>query len=420
MKTKHFVLAAAVLSAVSLSTFSQGNYTNKNNTVATPAYGNNWFISAGAGPGVLLGEQDSEKSLGDRLQLGGELSVGKWFNPQFGMRLQLSGAKMKGFNFLDNRGGVYTRSDRGQDAYPTGYYTDELKKTSVDGQEGFWQKFNSYAFTIDLMGNLTHLFRGYYREQSPVEVIPFAGIGLAFTEKSATNPSFYGPVGKIGVRVNFNVSQKLAVYLEPQMNVTTEEFDGYAGNRNFDAYSHLFVGLQYNLNKGFHAQDYLSASEVNHLNQKINANRQLIDNHQTILERQQALLGKLEDCCEEKTQIVERTNETIIEKAYLPEYIRFGLNRANIETSEQTKIEDAARYLKAHPGSKLLLIGYADKKTGNASINYKLSCQRVETVAGALNKHGIPTSRLIVKCVGDKEQPYDQNDWNRVVVMIER
>ncbi len=425
MKKRRLLFTVMALSATSLTAFSQGAVPTENPETSgyiTPKsqYGNNWFISIGAGPSLLIGEQDFEQPVGDRIKFSGELSVGKWFSPNFGMRLQLMGGSLKGFNFNSFHEGNYVYKNRNYSRHPIGFPND-LKYT--DDGKGFWQEFNYGTFSFDLMGNLTNLFRGYYREKAPVEFIPYVGLGMAITNSTSTTPSSYDWLAKLGMRVNFNLGQRWAIYLEPQANITNKEFDGYIGNRDFDGIVNTMVGLQLNLNKGFKEQNLLSIDEINLLNNKINGQRQMIENHQDILERQQQLLDKLNGCCEEGKRGRQEPSMYVSyqnDKTYLPEYIRFGLNSSRIEMSEQHKVEDAVAYLNANPESKLLLIGYADKKTGNSNYNYKLSCKRVETVAAAMAKAGISSNRLIIKCIGDKEQPYDQNDWNRVVVMVER
>ncbi len=419
-KTKNVLLGLA-LSSIAFSVSAQTSDSDQLDMSNKSQAKNNWFISVGGGANLLIGEQDDEKSVSDRIGFGGELSVGKWFNPFFGMKTQLYVGKLRGFNYEDNQGGEYTNPDRSRTSQPKGFYDNTLNHVDGDLGPGFWQDFTSGALTLDLMANLTHLFRGYYRESAPIEVIPYVGLGFMHAIKSSTNPTYDGIAGKLGMRVNLNLNPKLAIYVEPQAYFTSDEFDGYVGNRGYDAIANAMLGIQYNIKKGFTTVEGLSQAEIEHLNGRINENRQMIGNQQDILERQQSLLDKLNKYNNEKPQQV--TNQLVSgdkNKGYLPEYVRFGLNSSNIEVVEQAKLEDAAAYLKANPDSKLMLVGYADKKTGNSSLNYKLSCKRAEAVADELRRQGINPNRLIVKCVGDKEQPYDQNDWNRVVIMVER
>ena len=416
MKKVTVLFCVIALSAFAFSIYAQEQKEEFNKSK------NNWFISLGGSANLLVAEQDKEQSVGDRLTLGGALSVGKWFNPNFGMRLQVMGGALKGFNFKDNRGGElknrYTQpNDKPRLPFPMGYNqstNDWGKIKLVDN--GFWQEFNYGTAGIDVMANLTNLIRGIHKEKNIIDIIPFAGIGYIHAfDNDKTNPAFNGVFGKIGILANFNINSQWAVFLEPQANLTSSEFDGYVGDAVGDGILNLTLGVQYTINRDFSTPDLLSNDEIDYLNKRINDNRSLIENHQDILERQQKLLNDLEECCEEKDPVV-----VTIEDKYLPEYIRFALDSYEIQPSERGKINDAIAYLKANPDSKLLLIGYADKLTGNTSYNLNLSRKRVESVANEIKRGGISANRLLVEWKGDKEQPYAQNEWNRVVIMVER
>ena len=82
-------------------------------------------------------------------------------------------------------------------------------------------------------------------------------------------------------------------------------------------------------------------------------------------------------------------------------------------------IKAIADYLTQYPEAKASVMGYADKGTGNATINENLAKKRAQIVAEQLqSKYGISADRLTVGSKGDTEQPFSTNDWNRVVIMI--
>ncbi|MDR3339746.1 MAG: OmpA family protein [Candidatus Symbiothrix sp.] len=388
-------------------------------------YGNNWFISLGGNANLLMAEQDKGYDLVKRISYGGAFTVGKWFTPDFGMRIQANGGVLRGFNFVLRRAPSYfTSKDDGHLEHPMGGflipgngYTFVDSKKAYNFEEGFLQEFNYGTATIDLMFNLTNLLRGHYEELNKFDFIPFAGVGFinAYNNKYTT-PYFYSAVLKLGFRANYNVTPSIGVFVEAQGNVTDPEFDGYKGTAVFDAISNFGLGVQYTFNKGFPSLPKLTQDEINRLNKKVNENRYLIENHQDILERQQDLLDRLQKCCDEKEVVVTQ----IVDKTSLPGYIRFVLDSYIIEDSEQQKLIDVVEYLKGVPDSKLLLIGYADKNTGNSKYNLGLSQKRVEVVAAELESLGINPNNLVIDWKGDKEQPFSQNDWNRVVIMVER
>jgi len=119
---------------------------------------------------------------------------------------------------------------------------------------------------------------------------------------------------------------------------------------------------------------------------------------------------------------VEKTEVPKIEKTpfFLPDPVFFRINKWVIDPSEWAKIELAVNYLNEHPGATCVITGYADKKTGNATINQRLSKQRSEAVAKAMEeKYGIAKNRLSVNWKGDGIQPFElDNDKNRAVLFL--
>ena len=69
--------------------------------------------------------------------------------------------------------------------------------------------------------------------------------------------------------------------------------------------------------------------------------------------------------------------------------------------------------MQANPGFKVTLVGYADKETGTAKGNMKLSQNRVNKVKDMLVKLGVEPSQVDFK--GDTVQPFSVNEQNRVV-----
>ncbi|MDD4637454.1 MAG: OmpA family protein, partial [Bacteroidales bacterium] len=102
---------------------------------------------------------------------------------------------------------------------------------------------------------------------------------------------------------------------------------------------------------------------------------------------------------------------------YIPNVVYFKINSAVIRPDQQISIRNVADFLKAESDVQVKVIGYADKKTGNPTYNNKLSEKRAKAVAKVLtDKYGISSSRISMEWKGDTVQPYDVNEWNRVVI----
>ena len=425
-------LFVLVLLTASFSAFAQE--TNSLSEIALrKTHSDNWFISIGPSANILFAEQDQLVSPLKRVKFGGELTIGKWFNPNTGLSLNIAGGGLRGFNltaapfetgYYTSFGNAHFYSPQfGGPGHPMGGPVNNGKYKLVnakDGQPGFWQDFNFVTPTVDVMANLTNLFRGYAVDNDWFNLLGFIGLGGNFAfSNSVTNPNFWWLAGRVGVRANFNLTKSFAIYLEPAAYATDPEFDGYKGTAIGDLYTTLGLGIQYTFNRNVSTFETMTVSELDRLNRKVNENRDLIENHQDILERQQALLDKLGNRltapATEKTVIVQKEAASA-----LPGFVRFGLDSYVIEKYEYYKIDNAVDFLKSNPDSRVSLIGYADRKTGNPTYNLNLSRKRVEAVKSELIKNGINPNRIATEYRGDKEQPFGVNEWNRVVMMIEK
>ena len=101
----------------------------------------------------------------------------------------------------------------------------------------------------------------------------------------------------------------------------------------------------------------------------------------------------------------------------VPNVVFFRLNSATIDANQQISVFNTADFMKK-TGEKIKVIGYADKGTGTNAINLALSERRAKAVAKELTtKYNIPSERIVIDWKGSNEQPYPQNNWNRVVIM---
>jgi outer membrane protein OmpA-like peptidoglycan-associated protein len=427
-----------LLFVVVLSIFACPAIAQEKDSLSEPVikntYHNNWYISIGPSANFLFGEQDQAVSPLDRMKFGGAFSVGKWFNSNAGFSLNVMGGGLRGFNlskapietgyYTTNANGHFYSEQLGGPGHPMGgpIIDDKTYKlvNSKEGDPGIWQDFNYGVATIDLMGNLTNLSRGRTVENSCFDLVGFTGLGInsAF-DNGITTPNYLGVVARVGLRANFNLTKKFGIYAEGVTYFSDPEFDGYKGTALGDLYANLSIGIQCTLNKRVSSFEKVTIDELDRLNRRVNENRDLIENHQDILERQQKLLDKLgRNLSSQSEKIV-----PIIPKEparMLPEYIRFTLNSFQLERGEYSKIQDIADYMKNTPEAKLLLVGYADRLTGNFGYNYQISKKRVDSVKNELLHFGISDSRMTIEWKGDKEQPFSTNEWNRVVLVIER
>ena len=100
--------------------------------------------------------------------------------------------------------------------------------------------------------------------------------------------------------------------------------------------------------------------------------------------------------------------------------IFFLINKADIRTSEASKVSDIVAYLNENKDAKVQVTGYADAGTGNDKINDRLAAKRADAVVAALKKAGISADRISFDSKGARVQPFADNDSNRAGLLSAR
>lgn len=97
----------------------------------------------------------------------------------------------------------------------------------------------------------------------------------------------------------------------------------------------------------------------------------------------------------------------------------FKINSAKLSERNEILLDLVAEEINANPADKTYTVsGYADKETGSAEYNMKLSEKRAQAVADYLESKGVKADRLIVKGYGATVQPFSGNIENNRVVVI--
>jgi outer membrane protein OmpA-like peptidoglycan-associated protein len=342
-----------------------------------------WYIQAQYGGQYTLGEI----SFNDLVSQNAQLGVGYNFTKIFGARLSV--------NAWQSKGGIACGS--------------------VDAK---W-KWNYVAPMVDVTMNLSNLICGFNPDRL-VNVSIFGGIGanIGFNNDEANDLAANGYylvqygyqnslsqnlaynwdgtkvrfTGRFGANIDFRISDAVSVGLEANANVLNDHYNSKKAG-NGDWYFNGLIGVKYNFGKTYTTREI--------------------------------------PCC--KPQIVERVVEKIVEKpvevikevekAPAKETLRrdifYTISSVQVPSGEQSKIAEVAEYLKKYPEAKVTVTGYADKGTGNTAINERLASNRANTVVRELvNKYGISKSRIISSSKGDSEQPYSENEKNRVAICI--
>jgi len=358
--------------------------------------GDNWFINiSGGGQIYNITESPKDASFSKRISFMPAIAVGKWFSPFWGVRVKGEGLTINSF------------------------YNDT----------GFKQPNNYLNVHLDAMWNLSNYW-GVYSPTKVFNFTPYIGLGwghrfkLADDAKGSPTSEFFRGGGNEyrrmsdaisvnpGIQFGFRLSERVNLDFDLGVNYVGDYFDriynrtGDSHNGENDNIVHALGGFTFKLGKTtFEAVEPMDYGLINDLNGKINA-----------LRSENAELSKRPKSCPEcppcpPTQIVKN------EINYVPNVVFFRLNSAKIDPNQQISVFNTANFVK-ETNQKINVVGYADKGTGTAAYNMGISQRRAQAVAKELmTKYNIPSDKISVEWKGSGEQPYPQNNWNRVVIM---
>ena len=330
------------------------------------------------------------------------VSVGKWFTPVWGVRGQ--GGLWKANFDTKNSFGTFDA-----DGYPVG------TEASYDKKVG--------QLRLDAMFNLSNAIWGYNPDRL-FNLSVFAGPGLTIA-KTANGAVQYAADGNSWARVPANESKGHAyingsIGLQGKFNVN-EYFDidveargelapsylGYLSSANTVGGLYFGAGVTYTFG-GKKFVPYMSKVDVDALNDEINKYRSELEQAQTDLANAKNAAATAQPVAQEVVKEV---------KVAGPRAIFFKIGSAKLDDYGKVNIQLAAKVLKENPDKKYKVAGYADKATGSAPFNQKLSEKRAQVVYDALIAEGVDKDQLELVGFGGTENMFGKDFLNRCVIL---
>lgn len=397
MKTKAF-WALAAIGAMTLPGFqanAQETVVVEEETVAltevpckTHYYsngGDNWFIQLGAG--VTSPFVENKLPNGDQkhhLTAVYNVGFGKWFSPYIGWRLSFLGGSLHWDNQQFNHA-----------------------KWVNANLDFMWDMFNSF---------------GGVNSKRVFSIVPFIGLGGAYTwDYSDGASTVLRDNGKVkrnswslplsaGIQLRFRLCKYVDFFAEGRAQFAGDNFNNEVVGAPIDMNLSVIGGFSFNIGgadfKSYNPCDYVSY--IANLNNQVNDLRGALATTSAALAAAEAQLP----CPEVEAVAVEE-----VQAAPLMATVRFTLNSARITDQEKVNVYNIAEWMKANPEQNVAIVGYADKDTGTSEYNMGLSKRRAQAVYNSLtNDYGINPDRLSIQAEGSNVQPYDVNNWNRIVI----
>ena len=330
-----------------------------------------WFVSAHGGASYHIGEAEFSKLISPNVQV----AAGYQFSPVFGARLSVNGWEA-----------------RNRYAYPVAKYS-----------------WNYVMPAAEAMLNLTNLFGGWDWER-PVNAYAFAGLGVAYSfnnddaveadqlmrnnynqrmssyqphvERQVTEfqklwrDNRWNPVVRAGLGADVRVTDNIAIGAEVNANMLPDHWNSKKGKHdNRDWQFNALLGLKFTLGKSHGNTDPVYEAPP-------------------------------------QPEVV----DVPIDKISFNVNIYFIINQSVIRDNQIPKLTSLINYLREHPKAFVRLSGFADKETGNPTINMRLSIERAQVVSEYLKSFGISESRIRRFAKGDTVQPFEIPEDNRVCI----
>lgn len=333
----------------------------------TYSFNPHWFIQLQGGVQHTLGEA----KFSDLLSPTAQFEIGYQFSPVWALRL--------GANAWQSKGG-WGKETAAAYNMPSNTY-----------------KWNYIAPALDVKFNIINALAGWNKDRVfTMNLIAGAGVNLAqkLTDASAPQVALMDhyrektsamPFGRFGLDLDFAVSKCVSLNLEGMAHVLNDQYNGKHTD-NADWYFNVMAGVKIALGQ----------------TQK-----------KTVEFTPAPAPVVVEEPAPAPAPVVEEKVEPFQCNVF------FKINKTVALPEEAAKVAELAAYMQKYSDCKVTLTGYADKGTGNKRINLRLSEGRVNYVANLLRtEYNIDADRIYTEFKGDTEQPFADNDSNRVTVCI--
>ena len=352
-----------------------------------------WSIQLQGGAAYTLGET----SFGDLLSPAVFVNANYKFIPALGLRLGIGGWQGKG--------------------------------CQVTAEKVYAYKFAQ--LNADLLLDLTSLFGGFNHKRLCTAYILGGVAGVyGFKNKEAAgvvpeleylwDKKFFVP-GRLGAGVDFRLGEKVSLGVEANANALSDHFNSKRAD-NADWQFNLLAGLSVRFGKNNRpAAAYLAAASA----AEAAAEKAALEAAEKEKAERLAAEKRAEDeaaahaAAEQEAAsraLAEKVKEHSRAAAEHSDNVYFLIGSARIREEEAAKVQQIAQWLKDNPDFTVAVVGYADKETGNAATNLKLSENRAENVKALLVSEGVDDDRIVVDWKGDTEQPFFEQERNRVVI----
>ena len=285
---------------------------------------------------------------------------------------------------------------------------------------------------LDLMLDLTSLIGGFKHDRiCSAYILGGVGVSYGFNNKSAAQykrdlryywkSRFFAPC-RLGLGADFRISNLVSLGIEADANAYSDKFNSKKAH-NADWHFGLLAGVKFNLGKNTRESKNSAgvADQAAVAAAVAAANVAMAEAEKQAAQSEAAKKAAEKDAADAKAKLAEANEarvaaERALVSAKYSQDIYFLIGSAEIGKIEDIKLTSLASWMKENPDYTVAIVGYSDKETGTPDGNLTLSEKRAKVVAQRLVELGVPVARVATDHKGDTEQPFRNNDKNRVVI----
>ena len=305
----------------------------------------------------------------------GAVSIGHYFTPEVGARLHVSGLKAKGrFEGMDLD-------------YKWNYLTSDADV--LLNLSNLFSKSKSHGLNVILVAGVGLVNYGKHEELQKLSLARPTDIATVVTSSSQKE---WSKNLRGGLRLETNLNKPFGISLELDANNLHDEFNGKLNGSDDWMFSGM-IGLSWRF--GFKkCKKAAPATEP-----------------APIVEEPTPIPAPAVRVPDPEPRQYVRT-ETLHEEIF------YLIRLSDPTESGSAQMRRVADFMKKYPMANVTIVGYADKGTGNAELNQMYSERRAAECKDALvNVYGCEASRISTSAMGDRVQPFIENDKNRCVII---
>ena len=396
---KHFFTTVVALLVLGSVAFAQQSKSDE-----TVEFRPHWGLKVQGGAAYTQGEAE----FGRLISPAAQLSASYNFHHAMGVRFGLSGWQGKGSVVI----------------------TDEV------------YKFQYLQLNADFVLDLANLFGGFKHDRIWTPYI-FAGLGGAYgfnneeagqyvADHSTVLSKYWETAPFLAVRagagVDFWVAKNVALGLELNANGYGDKFNskGAVSGFNPDFQYNALLGLKFRFGGNTApSKAYAEKVAAAEAAAALAAAEAALAAEKAAAEKAEAERIAAEKAAAEKAAAEKAAAEAAAAKATAEHAAKakentvgvfFKIDSDVVTKVEMVKLENLVKFMNENPDFTVVLVGFADAKTGSAAANMRTAQRRTTSVKGHLLKLGLDEGRISTEIMGSTEQPYAENAKNRVVI----